>query len=199
MEWISKIVDLAKIPVKLIGAICLFSASLVFMPVEWLDKMKLTLVMEDYGAYVALALLVSIAMLVIELGIKITRKMKSNRRKSELSIKAISTVPSLDWSERAVLREFIVQNKNALQLPVSHHSVARMVENGILVGVGNTGEHSLVGPLYLFSISEVVDPLLTKEFLGLPEGEPSRQDIIWVQDNRPSFMRTIERNNLFSG
>ncbi len=195
IEWVPKIIDLLKLPTKLIAVLCVVSGALVLLSDEWLKKLHLDTIEAEYGVFIGVTFLVTSALLLLEFILWVWSKVKIIWLKKKLSQKAIEELQSLDSKEISVLREFYIQGQSTLQLPMSHPLVASLIDKGILKQVGSLGEHSLIGPLISLTISSEVKPHITYELLNLPNRKPTEQEIQWVQNNRPEFMGELDRRS----
>jgi hypothetical protein len=192
-EWITKILELAKVPTKLVVSICIASGILLFLPKNWQEKIYLHIFTENYGVYLGATFILTLSILFSEAIIWFFKKIRIQRAESKAQTEVILALTDLDQKELAILREFFIQGQNTLQLPVSHPVVAGLIQKGILEQVGSLGEQSLIGPLFSLSISEFVKPVVTLETVGLHDREPSQKEIDWVRKNRPEFVRELER------
>lgn len=93
----------------------------------------------------------------------------------------------LDASEKAVLREFVIQRKNVIKLPVTEPAVKNLLEQGILTyAFGEPGEAGLnaIKPLM---ITIAARPLLTFKVLGLNPANMSEEQKSQILSNRPKY------------
>lgn len=193
MEWISKLIEAAKLPTRFILCIFLVSAALLCLPQSLIVSLHLKEFIEKYALYVGITVLTSGALLIVELFIyswKAARK-KIGLRKIRKS--AIERVQNLDPAEKGVLREFYLQGQNTIKLPMDHPVVAGLLSCGILNLVGRQGRMSMAGMLFSMKISDFVRGQLTYDLLELPTNEPTQREMEFLRDNRPSFMSSIQR------
>ena len=66
MEWISKVIEEAKLPTKFIVVIFLVSSALLFLSEETLTSLKLADFARKFGLYIGITALTSGALLAIE-------------------------------------------------------------------------------------------------------------------------------------
>jgi len=194
-DWIPKILDILKLPAKLIAVLCIVSGLLLFLNDEWLQKLHVEKIESEYGIFIGVTFLVSSALLILEVTIWAWNKIRIVWLKKKLSQTAFEALQNLDTKEISVLREFYIQAQSTLQLPMSHALVASLIDKGILEQVGSLGEHSLIGPLISLKTADEVKPYITYELLDLPNGEPTEEEIQWVRNNRPEFMAGLDRRN----
>jgi hypothetical protein len=93
----------------------------------------------------------------------------------------------LDASEKAVLREFVIQRKSVIKLPVTEPAVKNLLEQGILTyAYGEPSEPGLqaIKPLM---ITLEARPLLTFKVLGLNPASMSEEQKSMILNNRPKY------------
>ncbi|MCK5607444.1 superinfection exclusion B family protein [Candidatus Pacearchaeota archaeon] len=199
MEWISKIIEAAKLPTKFILSIFLVAVALLFLPQELLSNLHLKEFIDKYGLYIGITALGSGTLLFMEILIHIwkTAQNKINHRKIKKA--AFERVQKLDSAEKAVLREFFLQGQNTIKLPMDHPIVAGLLSSGILRMVGSHGRMSLAGMLFSMQISDFIREHLTYELLELPQSQATQTEIEFLRNNRPSFMSSIqEEESIFN-
>ncbi|MBI3666197.1 MAG: superinfection exclusion B family protein [Acidobacteria bacterium] len=62
-DWISKIVDVARLPAKFVAAICMASGFALFSPESWLAKLGVSQLQVNYRTYFGFAFILSAAYL----------------------------------------------------------------------------------------------------------------------------------------
>lgn len=207
MEWISKILGNA-VSSRIIFVACVVSGSMLFMPSNWVAKLRLDAFFTDYGKFIGITFLASLGLLIINTGGWILNKFIQWRKKAkeeaerqgrevEQQAAVIQSLQNLDDSEKAIMREFGIQRKNTIQLPIDHHVVAGLLKKRLITIVGTNGKASLAGVLCPVNISSYAEPYITEELLGFPKvnGKPTEEQIYEVMSKRPRFIDTIERHN----
>jgi hypothetical protein len=201
-EFFSKLFDIGKLPSKVVSLIFLVSAVLLFAP-SWLNEsLRTTTLVEKYGLYLGLAFLSSAVLLGLNVFIWISghvaRAMTKWRWRRDLR----RAIGRLDRGEMAVLREFWIQGKQSLMLPVDEPTVAGLINKSMIGRISNLGRRSLAGCTFPVSIDADLYDALSKhpEYLGLSATEPTREDIERIRAERPGFIREIaQREGLRSG
>ena len=194
MEWASKILEAAKLPTKFVVAVFLASTLLLFLSPEIILKLRLEKLLQEYGRYLGIASILSGSVLAIDLIAWLSRKLKKYFLRRKIRNLSKERLKSLDQAEKAVLREFFIQGRNTIKLPMDHPVVAGLLSAGVLTVVGQHGKHSLAGMLFSMKIPDVLSEEFTYEMLDLPAGEPSEEDVEFIRENRPAFMDRIERD-----
>jgi len=111
-----------------------------------------------------------------------------------ISIIQMSQLPAfahpLDFEEKAVLREFIIQRKNVLALPMRELAVSNLLESGVLVPAYETQEIKGSGRIIKLSIAVDAREQLTHKVLGLPVGKLTDNEANQLKAARPEYART---------
>lgn len=93
----------------------------------------------------------------------------------------------LDFSERAVLREFVLQRKSVIKLPITEPAVKNLLDAGVLTyayGQPLFEDDSMIKALM---IALPARPLITYRALGLSKGKMSEEQIEQIMSARPKF------------
>lgn len=195
MKWISSILDIAKIPTKLIFWIFLITGSLLIFPNQWIITFRLDEFLKDYGKYLGIGFIGSWALLIIQIFLWLKNKVNKSKQRKEIESTVSNSIAQLDSHEQSVLREFYIQDKHTLLLPIDNPTIAGLMKKGILNVVASNGEMSLVGMLFSVSITKLASSLINPQIVGLPSGNPSEEQIQQIKDSRPAFTAGIERRN----
>jgi hypothetical protein len=196
VEWLGKVIEALKLPLRYVWAIAIAAAILLFSPPLVLKRLRVEKFIQDFGAYIGIVFLVAAILTAIQLTLLAWKALNGRRRKKRYLEESLHALAHLDPKEKAVMREFYLQNQNTIQLPFDQATVAGLVAKGILYPVGMTGERSLAGTLRPTRIAEHVQKHLTHEMIELPRREPlSNEDIRFLRENRPKFLAEIEQHN----
>lgn len=195
MDWLSKIFDVHKLPFKIILWVAVVSGILLFAPLEFIEKLKISGLLSSYGAYVGVVFLASSALVCVNsvgwLWGKINAKVNYWKWKGRIE----GLLNALDHAEKAVLREFYIQGKYTIELPMDNSTVVGLRNKQIIYIAGKFGEYSLAGMLIPFAIRDEARKFIDPSIIGLPSGEPSESDIEHIRELRPNFVKQIERRN----
>ncbi len=197
MEWISKLVEAAIIPTKIILCVFIVASTLLVLPNNILNSLRVKDFIDKHGIYIGITALSSGALLVINFSIYLWGQIKIRGNKNKIINNSVKRIQSLDHAEKAVLREFFLQGQNTIKLPMDNPVVAGLLNSGILVIVGSQARMSLVGMLTNMKISENVNSLIIPEILDLPTHKPTPAEIEFIKNNRPSFVSSILRSESF--
>ena len=137
-------------------------------------------------SYVWLVFIVSLSFFIsrgiLELISMVTRKFYTKARNEQLC----KTVPCLDFSEKALLREFILQRKSVLTLPVNEPCVNQLLTAGILTIPKDANITAGKAPMM---IALEARPFITYKAVGLTRNKMSEDQISQLMDARPRFAR----------
>ena len=192
MDWISKLFDLKKIPTKFIFLVWFISLFLIKLPKETIEKFGITEFQKDFGKYFGIALIVSSGLLVMIFFTWIYDKLNEKRLTAKYKSQIKNSILDLDFHEKSILREFYIQGKNTLKIPIDEPTISGLLNKRILYSVGNYGEMSIVGMLFNCSISKIARENLNNNVLELPNGEPSKSDIQRIKNSRPNWVLKLE-------
>ena len=99
-------------------------------------------------------------------------------------------IRQLDFEEKAVLREFVIQRKNVLSLPMSEPAVSNLLKSGVLVPAFETQEIKGSARIIKVSIAIEAREQLTHKVLGLPVGKLTEQEATILKAARPDYARS---------
>jgi hypothetical protein len=192
MDWLSKVIEFLKLPIRHIWACAIVTGGLLFLPVSLLSKLHLTRVVDSCANYIGALFLMSTVLACLDAGIRLWKHLEKRQNSRQRTRQLLAAMACLDGKEKAVLREYVIQGQNTIRLPIDHPIVAGLLAKGIIVQIGELGERSLAGMLFSVALADDVRNALTLRMLGLPEGEPSAEDITFARENRPEFMAEID-------
>ena len=95
----------------------------------------------------------------------------------------------LDFNEKAVLREFVLQRKSVINLPIPEPAVKNLMDAGVLTyAYGKpTREKDDENQIRALMIALPARPLLTYKVLGLSRGKMSDEQVEQIMNARPKF------------
>lgn len=110
----------------------------------------------------------------------------SQRKQRETNERIIRTqIATMDYAERALIREYVLQRKSALNLPVNQPAVTGLKHRGILFQQSQTDEDGKA----LFSVSRLAKPFISYKILGLSTGKMSPEQWEQIMLERPQYAR----------
>jgi len=192
MEWLTRILDAAKVPTRIVAWVFAVTGLILLANEKALQFLQITEFMAKYGMYVGVVFLGSAALLLIDIMAFLFNRAMLAQSRSRLKTDILQKIKTLDSYEKAVLREFFIQGRHTIRLPIDHSVVAGLREHGILHIVGQHGQMSVVGMLFPTAISDFAKKHLTNDSIDLPGGKPSDRDIAFIRQHRPEFTAEIE-------
>ena len=147
--------------------------------------------------YISIAFIGSISILLINFFIKIVNYFKQRYLTKKLKKLLLENLVKLDPHEKAVIREFYIQGRNTIELPIDNQVVAGLTKKSILIQVGTRVLSTTYGLLCSLGINEYASELITYDMIDLPGHDLSEQERQKIKENRPRFIVEIESFNKF--
>ena len=153
-----------------------------------LDKISLQLAdqVEEHKTYLYLALIVEVSNFISQavIGFLSSYFIRRQIKQEQEAMKAIVT--GLDFAERALLREFVLQRKSVLYLPESEPTVRSLLESNVLTVVGDRDELTSRAPMI---ITKQARPFITYRAIGLTRSKMNDEMLEKIMSSRPEFAR----------
>lgn len=163
------------------------SGLLLFIPEPTLVKLNLAAVMERYGAAVSLIYLGILSYFAVQAVSMIWQAISERWLWNKNQDLARSKALSFDHEERALLREFFLQRKSSLILPINQEAVQRLVSACVLQEV--EANAPLQDGHARFVIASSARPFITSNNLRLPVNELTDEDIRYFKAARPEYIK----------
>ncbi len=192
MDWISRIFDITKLPSKFFAWVALLTAAHLFLPAPFLIRLQLDKLPIDYKAYSGVAFVAACAFLTINIALWLLARGKSWLLDRKRSAQIAKAVEELDHWEKAILREFFIQGRHVIELPMDHPTIAGLVLKRLLVRASSQGHRSPAGIVFPYALESKTKELLTSDHVNLPEN-PTPSEIASIRGGRPNFLAEIER------
>jgi len=195
MDWFSQVIGVLKLFVstRIIIGILITSGFLLFFGkyFPFLDEIIYNnkAIIFIIFIFTAAILIVAIATSIINPILKIIKSYNVKRWLMKRYIKALND------SEKAILREFFLQGKDEIILPVNNPNVVKLIEKGILSSTGAYIKHLPIGTTMYVEISYEARELIDLKLIGWPEGMPKRpkqKEFNNILKNRPQFINVIK-------
>jgi hypothetical protein len=170
----------------------LSSALILFVPEHTLAKLNLKEILTDYGKYIGIIFIISSAFLLVTLFSYLSRQISIRKLRNEARTTILKEIYNLGFHERALLREFYINSKDTLQLPMDNDTVVGLQNKHILYQVSGTGFTYVHGAYFTYAITEFAKENLTLEMIGLPQN-PTEQDIERIRNERPTWAKEKSR------
>lgn len=101
----------------------------------------------------------------------------------------LQSLQDIDEDEKAVLREFYIEQKNTIELPVDEPVVAGLIERQILKTITKNGQYSIRGLLLPVQINPQIKEHINPAMLGFTDSKAGRRTIM---ESRPAFIKKID-------
>ena len=110
---------------------------------------------------------------------------QSRRQQDQLA----QMIGFLDFNEKAVLREFVLQRKSVINLPITEPAVKNLMDAGVLTYAKTkpAREKEDENQIRALMIALPARPLLTYKVLGLSRGKMSDEQVEQIMNARPKF------------
>lgn len=166
------------------------SATLLIVPASLLKVSGIAIWSQSLAPYLWILALLTGSYFITRLITFLFAYYLSKHSERSLLTKRNKMIRQLDFEEKAVLREFIIQRKNVLALPMNEPAVSNLLASGVLVPAFETQEITGSGRNIKVSIAIDARELLTYKVLGLPVGKLTEQEAAILKAARPDYART---------
>jgi len=170
--------------------LCLVGATLLIVPMSLFQHIKLFNVSDTYTPYVFLLVLLSGSFLLTKLFTTLFSHFHAKAKERRLFAARQKMIRQLDFEEKAVLREFIIQRKNVLPLPMKEPAITNLLQSGVLVPAFETQEIKGSSRIIKLSIAIEAREQLTHKVLGLPVGKLTEEEAAILKAARPDYARS---------
>lgn len=173
----------------LMAWLLLASFFIVLLPDGLAQSLGMLTLRSQLSPYLTVAIIVSGSYFIAKSLLFIHFKLTHKTEQQEQSNRMMSMIKRLDFEEKAVLREYIIQRKNMLSLPLNEPAVANLLEAGVLVPALSTQEINGERRVVKLSINLAARSLLTHKLLGLPQGKMTEAEVELLKSARPEYAR----------
>lgn len=187
MDFFKSFFDFTKLPTKIFLVLSIATGVFIFSDSEILKKLHLDK-FEQYGGYIGLTFLFSTVLVSVNFVIwgyqKINYKILNNQAKKEFN----SILKQLDPKEKAVLREFAIQQQNSVKMPYDDTVVSGLIDKGILRYNKQFGNGFITnGTKVSLTISNYVSKIIKPEHLDLKEDLTEEEQYQFLE-KRPNWV-----------
>ena len=189
MQLIQRVKDQQGITLTM-AWMCIACATLLVVPVSVVQLSGTAEWSELYTPYIWILALLTGSFLITRLVNWLFGYFKDEYSLRRESARRNMMIRRLDFEEKAVLREFIIQRKNVLALPMRELAVTNLLQSGVLVPAYETQE--IKGSARIIKLSIAVDAReqLTHRVLGLPVGKLTEEEAELLKAARPDYARS---------
>ena len=97
-------------------------------------------------------------------------------------------IECLDFTEQAILREFVIQRKSVINLPLTEPAVKNLLDAGVLDFAYGQPLNDDLSQIKALMIALEARPLLTYKALGLSNGKMSEEQVEIIMNARPKYV-----------
>lgn len=199
MDWITKIFDFLKLPTKIITYLACLSGLLLILPKQIIKILQLTDFINEYGKYFGIAFLVfSVYLLFIFIPYtykKVSKmyKIKKSNKQFYNNVKII--LQNLTYPEKCLLREFFLQQKDVIEVPINNTEVISLLNKGIIQYASKNVRSFVFGNFIYIQINMVAKDSFTIDTYGLPNEPTTVANRKKITQERPGFIKSLEMVN----
>ena len=146
MDYIKSLFDFTKLPTKILFVFFLITGFIIFSNDKY-TKIFAFEKIETYKPLISIVFLISFSILIINFIIYISNLIYQKIRTNKLKKQYLKKINNLDDYEKAILREFYIQGKNSLKMPINDETIAGLLSKKILIynsQLGNRDRKSVV-------------------------------------------------------
>lgn len=167
----------------------LITLAMLFIPFDYLSA-DLAKKINANKQYLYLALIIEVSNFIAMSISQLYYSNKYKRMQKQINTRYQNYIANLDFAERALLREFVLQRKSVLTLPIYEPTVRQLIDNGILHVVTNF-KHTDSSKVPVV-IATRARPFITYKAIGLTRSKMSDEMIKQIMDSRPEYAREIK-------
>jgi len=187
MDKLEKIIEVIKFLEKNVWMVAIASVLLLVLPSASLSFLHINDFVKSYDKYIGIVFLISTILVVIDIFLRIWRGMVIKLKNIKDEQVCLDAIEHLDHGEKAILREFVIQGRNVIELPIGDPAVTGFIKRGILVQVIGL-KQTMNGCVCTVEINEKIKNRITPAMIDLPEGEPSDSEKNNIMRSRPRYM-----------
>lgn len=169
---------------------CVCCAVLLLMKSSVLPAANLDILPDTYAPYLWVLVLITGSYLLARGLICGLTQITDHYTAQRLIARRNKMIRQLDFEEKALLREFIIQRKTVLALPMAEPSVANLLQAGVLVPAYETQEIKGSQRIIKLSIAIEAREQLTHKVIGLPVGKLTEEEAELLKAARPQYARS---------
>jgi len=170
--------------------LCLLSATLLIVPISLTHSTDSSNWLASYMPYTLILAILTGSYLIATMLLWAISFYSTQYKARKLIESRNKMIRQLDFEEKAVLREFIIQAKNVLPLPMKQPAVMNLLRSGVLEPAFETQEIKGNSRIIKLSIAIEARELLTNKVLGFPVGKMTDEVAARLKAARPDYARS---------
>ena len=179
MDYIKSLFDFTKLPTKILFVFFLITGFIIFSNDKY-TKIFAFEKIETYKPLISIVFLISFSILIINFIIYISNLISKKIRTNKLKKQYLKKINNLDDYEKAILREFYIQDKNSLKMPINDETIAGLLSNKAMA----------TGFDFSLSINPLIEERLTNKNIDFPENN-SKESLEFLENNRPDWIHRM--------
>ncbi|MEN4762680.1 super-infection exclusion protein B [Chryseobacterium sp. C39-AII1] len=183
---IDRLFDWDKISTKLIFLLFLTTGILLFLPDNYLYRLKLEEFISEYGKYIGITFISTIGFLLVSFTSYIISYISNRRNTAKIKAAIIKNIHQLTYPEIFALREFFINGKSTLQLPFLDETIISLENKMIIYKASSNGISTVRGQYWAYSISEYALPYINNDLLKIPI-EFNDENKTKIENERPNW------------
>jgi len=168
---------------------CVSCAVLLIIPSSLFSLNNSNLLPASYAPYMWVLTLLTGCYLLTRLLSFSFSGLKEYYLSQRLVVRRNKMIRQLDFEEKALLREFIIQRKTVLALPLTEPAVSNLLASGVLAPAFETQEIKGSSRIIKLSIAIEAREQLTHKVIGLPVGKLTETEAEVLKAARPQYAR----------
>ncbi|EFS97973.1 hypothetical protein HMPREF1977_0885, partial [Capnocytophaga ochracea F0287] len=190
MDFIKLILYFFKQSTKIFFVLSVISGFIIFSNDKYIKVFGFERI-DVYKPYISLVFLSSLSILLANIVIYIANCISRKMKRINLDKKKIKQLDNLDDFEKAVLREFYIEGKNSLKMPINDEVIAGLLSKNVLIYNSQFGNRSMaIGLDFPLSINPIIEEKITNEKIDFPE-EINQETKDFLLNNRPDWVDRI--------
>jgi len=188
MENFKALFDLTKLPAKFFFLFAVLSGFILFADQALLKKIHLEKINESYGWIIGLTFISTTGLMIVNLVIWLFNKIYFEIKFFKIKKEYTNSLKNLDYHEKAVLREFLINNRTSLEVPIDDPTISGLIRKKIIFINQQFGNSFIMNGMNAsVSLSKFVDKNLTPKDIDIPEIK-SEEAFNFIKSNRPSWV-----------
>jgi len=168
---------------------CFSCAVLLVMPSSLFSLNNSELLPNTYVPYLWILALLTGSYLLTRILASSFSRLSAYYERQHLLARRNKMIRQLDFEEKALLREFIIQRKTVLALPLTEPAVSNLLASGVLAPAFETQEIKGSSRIIKLSIAIEAREQLTHKVIGLPIGKLTEAEAEVLKAARPQYAR----------
>ncbi|RYJ39309.1 Superinfection exclusion protein B domain protein [Flavobacterium anhuiense] len=198
MDNLKALFDLTKLPAKFFFLFAVLSGFILFADAELLKQLHLEKLNDLYGWIVGLVFISTSGLVFVNSIIWIFKSVSNKLTFRKIKKEYIEKLRNLDYHEKSVLREFIINQTSSLEVPIDNSTITGLISKKIIYINQQFGNGFIMNGMNAsVSLSKFVDKHLKLEDIGL-NSNPTQADYEFVENNRPSWVENrLRRKSMY--